>query len=238
MTMKKLLIPAVMLFALTLVYQNKTNAQGFNVGADFVSRYVWRGLDFANSPSIQPTLSYTTEFGLEIGYWGAYSTTPVNYQETDLYVAYNIKDVVSIGVTDYFFPDGSGTYVNNNYFEYGEDKTGHIFEANLSFNGVEAFPISISANYNFYGADANNSFYGELGYDGNCKGMDYSIFAGFTSGKGIYLPAGTDGFSFVNVGLTVSKEIQITEKFSLPVMSSLVINPQAENIFLVFGFTL
>lgn len=233
--MKKLINISVLTALLMLSSIPFLKAQGFDVGADIYSRYVWRGLDFGNSPSIQPTLSFT-KGGFEIGYWGAYSTTNVNYQETDLYLNYTIKDVISIGITDYFFP--LANVAKNKYFEYGEDNTGHIFEGNLNFNGIEKFPVYVSLNYNFYGADKDNSFYAEAGYNGTCKKVDYSVFAGFTTGKGIYLPDGADGLSFVNVGFSVSKEIPITEKFSLPVSSALIFNPQAENIFLVFGISL
>ncbi len=236
--MKKLFIVLFLALAAIICLQGTANGQGFKVGSDFVSRYVWRGMDFANSPSIQPTLSYTTKCGFEIGYWGAYSTTAVNYQETDLYLSYTIKDVISITVTDYFFPMGDSLSINNHYFEYGEDKTGHILEGNLTFNGLKNFPVYLSLNYNLYGADKDNSFYGEIGYNGSVGTYEYSVFLGVTPGKGIYLPDGSDEFSVVNVGLTISKEVKITDTFSLPVMGSLIFNPQAENIFLVFGFSL
>ena len=41
------------------------------LGTDVVSRYVWRGTDFGDSPSIQPTINYTTS-GFSVGFWGAY----------------------------------------------------------------------------------------------------------------------------------------------------------------------
>ncbi|MDZ7741117.1 MAG: TorF family putative porin [Bacteroidota bacterium] len=236
--MKKLFNGLFLALAMIFCLQGTVVGQGFNVGSDFVSRYVWRGMDFANSPSIQPTLSYTATCGFEIGYWGAYSTNAINYQETDLYLSYTIKDVIKLGVTDYFFPMGDSLSISNKYFEYGEDKTGHILEGSLTFNGLENFPVYLSLNYNFYGADKDNSFYGEIGYNGTAGDYEYSVFLGATPGKGIYLPDGSDEFSVVNVGLTASKEIRITEKFSLPVMGSLVFNPQSENIFLVFGFSL
>ena len=235
--MKKLLF-VFMMSGLFIMISQTAFAQGFGVSSDFMSRYVWRGQDFGHSPSIQPTLNYSTAGGFEIGYWGAFSTTAIQYQEVDLYLSYTIKDVVSIGITDYFFPVGNPTTPETKYFEFDKDSTGHIMEANFSFNGTEKFPIYVSLNYNFYGADKDNSFYAELGYEGACKDYEYSVFTGFTTGKGIYLPDGSDEFAFVNLGLSVSKEIQITEKFALPVMSSLIINPKTENIFLVFGFSL
>jgi len=147
-----------------------------------------------------------------------------------------VKDMFSVGVTDYFFPDA--TVSMNDYFDYQDTTTGHIFEANVGFNGTEKVPLYFNANYNFYGADKDDSWYFELGYNGTCKIVDYSLFVGATTGKGIYLTPGADGFSVVNVGLGVSKDIRITEKWSLPVFAQLITNPQAQNIFFVFGFSL
>lgn len=111
-------------------------------------------------------------------------------------------------------------------------------EGTLAFEGTNAFPVSASVNYNFYGADPDNSWYFELGYSGLHRQVNYDLFIGATPGKGIYMPDGSDGFNVVNVGATLTKQISITDHFSLPVSGSLVVNPQAENIFFVFGVSL
>ncbi len=56
-------------------------------GADFVSRYLWRGLDFGNSFSIQPSLALTSG-GFEVGVWGSYpfTNTADGNEEIDLYL--------------------------------------------------------------------------------------------------------------------------------------------------------
>ena len=43
-----------------------------DIGADVMSRYVWRGGAYSNGPSIQPYMSYATG-GFEVGFWGAYA---------------------------------------------------------------------------------------------------------------------------------------------------------------------
>jgi hypothetical protein len=40
------------------------------------------------------------------------------------------------------------------------------------------------------------------------------------------------------VGISARKEIPLTEKFALPVSVSLITNPQAGKIYLVFGISL
>lgn len=238
MKKRSLLAAAViMLLALTPnMMAQETAKSSLDFGSDVVSRYVWRGTDFGNSPSIQPYLSYSIA-GFEIGAWGSFATNGADMQEVDLYASYTfLEDMFSVGVTDYFFP--SSGVVMNDYFDYSDSTTGHIYEGNLSFNGTDRIPLSFAANYNFYGADKDKSWYFELGYNGNCKTVDYNVFIGATTGEGIYLTPGADGFSVVNVGLGLSKDIRITDKWSLPVFGQLITNPQAQNIFFVFGFSL
>jgi hypothetical protein len=62
-----LTLTIMMLFALSAYSQ-------VSFGADVVSRYVWRGTDFGNSASVQPTLGFS--FGnFEIGALGSYALT-------------------------------------------------------------------------------------------------------------------------------------------------------------------
>jgi len=77
----------------TLVAQTKDTSK-FNVTADFMSRYIWRGLDYGKSPSIEPTLSFT-KGGFEIGAWGSYSTSG-SYYELDPYVKGISKNSTSL----------------------------------------------------------------------------------------------------------------------------------------------
>jgi len=139
-----------------------------------MSRYVWRGLDYGASPSIQPNIELG--FGnFAIGAWGAYTTsfTTTNIlgiQVMDLYASYTIADIITVAVTDYFFPQEAD--YNYNYFDYGSDTTGD------------------------------------------------------------------SDFGIVNLGISSSREIAITEKFSLPVSAALITNPEAKQIHLVFGVSL
>lgn len=136
-----------------------------NVGADLMSRYVWRGLDYGASPSIQPTMSFGIG-NFEIGYWGAIALTN-NYIETDLYAKYSFKGF-SVTITDYYIPslasdvnDSRYSYCKNyNKIDYdtisGEnlDKfTCHSVEATLQFKGPEKFPISVTVGTYIYGND-------------------------------------------------------------------------------------
>ena len=102
-----------------------------NVGADIMSRYIWRGTDYGHSPSIQPTLSLTAG-GFEIGGWGAIATNSF-YQEIDLYAKYTLKNF-SVILTDYYIPSVTGTSSSpdSSYFNYTDDETAHSLEVFLA----------------------------------------------------------------------------------------------------------
>jgi hypothetical protein len=53
-----------------------------NFGADVMSRYIWRGIDFGNSPAVQPSL-FLSWRGLNVGAWGSYSFAPYHTQIND-----------------------------------------------------------------------------------------------------------------------------------------------------------
>ena len=216
--------------AATFIISNTSFAQtSVSGGADFVSRYVWRGVDFGNSASIQPGLTITSG-GFEAGLWGSYPfTTASDYGEMDLYASYEVSDF-SLLVTDYYFPAAGVKY--GNY----KDPGSHTIEIGLSYGGSENFPLSVSAYMNVYN-DEDNTAYFELGYSTNVSDVDLNLFVGGTPGgdAGFY---GTTNFNLINIGITATKDIKITDDYSLPIFSSYILNPNAEIAYLVFGINL
>jgi hypothetical protein len=71
-------------------------------------------------------------------------------------------------------------------------------------------------------------------------GADYFTgFMGAGNGWHTYDPVEDEGaFNVCNIGLEVSKDIVITDRFSIPVTGQLIFNPDSETMFLVVGFTL
>jgi hypothetical protein len=233
-----------------------------SLGADFVSRYIWRGKDYGNSPAIQPNVSFSAA-GFKIGAWGCYGIseykTKINdstiadmghYAEADFFVSYTFK-WFTLGITDYFFPNPLNPNYGNKYFNYNNKTTGHSLEASLSFNGTDKIPLQIFAGTFIYGADKgkdstgvygtgdknNFSTYIEASYLFTIKkiGVDIKPFiAGIPFGSVIY----GEKAGIVNLGFTATKPIRITKGFTLPVYTSVITNPQAQSIFFVFGLTL
>ncbi|MDG2193803.1 MAG: hypothetical protein P8K77_02910 [Polaribacter sp.] len=228
--MKKLILALALTGNLNAIAQETSS--NFSFGANVQSRYIWRGLQFGGTnPSIQPGIEYTTG-KFTFGAWGAYSlgTNPV--QEMDLYLTFEINNTLSLTVTDYYFPTEGDV---NNYLTLGAN-TGHVYEASIAFTSTETFPIGLIIASNFAGA-STGATYIEASYTKTSGAIEYTLFAGGVLGdnNGYYL---TDGAGLINLGIDLSKEIQLTKSFSLPVNTALIINPDAENVFLTFGFSL
>lgn len=195
-------------------------AQEFKVSTDVVSSYVWRGTQYSGV-SIQPTVDFTAG-GFSVGSWGSAGFD--GFMEMDLYAKYAFGFGLTVGLTDYYYP---GT----NYFDVSKATGAHGLEANL---GYTVGGLSIAANYIFNeaggAATAGGDKYFELGY----AFEKFSIFAG--AGDGWHTPTG--GFGIVNVGLSTTKTIKITDTFSVPLKGSLILNPTTQQYFLVAGITL
>ena len=218
--MKKTILLLVSLCTLGL------NAQDFSFGADVQSRYVWRGAQLGDeSASLQPSVEYTNG-KLAVGAWGAYSLGggETSAQEMDLYVSYALTDAISLTVTDYYFPGAKGAG------KYLETETGHTYEAAISVAVTDAISL-MAANY--VAGDNDGATYIEASYAAD----QFTLFVGGVTGDN-GVAYGKEGEGLVNVGISLESEIQLSSTYSLPVNSSLILNPDAESVFLTFGFSL
>ena len=220
----------------------------FKITADLVSSYVWRGVVSSNTPNFQPTFS-VVKGGLEIGAWGSTDFIGL-YKEVDLYASYTAGPL-KFAITDYEwnFIATSSMPTPPKYFDYKSKTTGHIFEGTVGYTGPASFPLSVTANVMFAGADKKfdetlgaqdpskqaYSTYVEFGY----AFKYFSPFLGITPSDGYYgdFYGGYGGFSVCNVGLSATKNLKITDAYSLPLKATLGFNPQSENAYLVFGIT-
>ncbi|TCO09274.1 TorF family putative porin [Natronoflexus pectinivorans] len=217
--MKKLLIAAI-----GVLFFTTANAQEVNVGLDFYNRYVFRGVDFGDGPSLQPTIEFTSG-GFTIGAWGAFGTGNgilTNFNEADLYASYDFDFGLSLGATSYYYPGSS-------WFELDKGVSSHALELNL---GYEVSGLSLSANYivndssDGAGSEGGDMYF-EIGYSGGI----FDVF--FGAGDGWHTTNGN--LQVVNVGIGTSKEIKITDTFSIPMSGSLILNPNTEQFYIVVG---
>lgn len=231
--MKKIVCFAMMLVASATAFaQDEVET---TVSADVVSQYIWRGQDLG-SVSLQPTLGVSYK-GLSLTGWGSVGLTePADTKEFDLTLAYTIGGL-NIGVTDYWF-DNIGP--ETRYFKYDAHGTNHVFEANIGYDFGFA---SIQLYTNFAGNDGTKkdgkraySSYGEIAVPFKLAAVDWSATIGavphYTTSYG------TTGFAVTNVALKATRDIKVTDSFSIPVFGQVVANPCAQKAYLVFGLTL
>lgn len=210
----------LIVFALLAICSLNVNAQeesSWSTGTDLVSGYVWRGTKFGSGPALQPGVSFSTG-GLTLGAWGSYCFSTNEAAEADLYASYGFdlgeNSSLTFTVTDYYFP-GAGSM----YF----DGDSHYFEPSISL-GLGSFSL-----LGAYMTNAEDVYF-EAGLDVG----SVSLFAG--GGDGNYTKDAK--FNLCNVGVKTSKELKISDSFSIPVSGSVILNPSTEQFHIVVGITL
>jgi hypothetical protein len=229
----------IVLFAMGLVVCASTLAQDeveTTVSGDVVSSYIWRGQDLGNV-SLQPTLGIGYK-GLSLTAWGSVGLSePADTKEFDLTLGYSIGGF-NISVTDYWF--NTGLDPKNRYFKYDAHETNHVFEANVGYDFGLA---SVQWYTNFAGNDGANkddkraySSYVELSVPFKLSSVDWTATAGAVPFATDFY--GTNGFAVTNLALKATKDIKVTDSFSIPIFGQVVANPRSQKAYLVFGFTL
>ncbi len=229
----------IVLLAMGLVISMATFAQDkieTTISGDIVSRYIWRGQDLGDV-SLQPTLGIGYK-GLSLTAWGNVGlSNPSDTKEFDLTLAYTIGGF-NVGITDYWLSEGLDPKAR--YFKYSAHSTNHVFEANIGYDfGV----ASIQWFTNFAGNDGTNkdgkraySSYAEIVVPFKLSAIDWTATVGAVPYATDYY--GTTGFAVTNLSLKATKDIKITDSFSLPIFGQIVGNPCSQKAYLVFGFTL
>ncbi len=231
----------IALFALGLVMSLATFAQDeveATISGDIVSQYIWRGQDLGNA-AIQPTLGIAYK-GLSLSAWGSYGiANSDDTKELDLTLTYTTGGF-NIGITDYWTNDGGDPEAR--YLKYEAHSTNHVFEANVGYDFGFA---SLQWYTNFAGDDGLNkdgkraySSYFEAIVPFKLATVDWTATAGVVPYVTDYYNEWTSGFSVTNVALKASKDIKITDTFSVPIFAELSANPRTQKAYLVLGLTL
>lgn len=196
-------------------------------GATLVNQYIWRGQDLGNV-CVQPTVGVEYK-GLSFSTWGSVGFNSNDTKELDLLLSYSIKGF-NIAVTDYWLGQGK-------YFLYTNDKTTHVFEANV---GYDFGYVSVQWYTNFAGDDGTNkgghraySSYFELSAPFHVLHLDWKATVGFVPYATSYYDA--DGFCVTNVELSATKDFVIKEKYHIPVFVGVTANPHADKVYLLCG---
>ena len=215
--MKKNLKKWVLLLMTAIALPVSSMAQDkveFGVGADVVSKYIWRGTDLGG-PSVQPSLSVAYK-GLSLTAWGSIGFDSEDDKEVDLTLAYETGNF-SLSVTDYWYPEYSGA---------------HTFEAQIGYD----FGL-LAANWytNFAGDDEEYASYISLIAPFSLIGLDWEAEVGATPWGTDYY--GTDKFSVCDLSLGASKEFNIGKSFSTTLFAKATYNPTIEKFYATIGIS-
>ena len=215
--MKKNLKKWVLLLMTAIALPVSSMAQDkveFGVGADVVSKYIWRGTDLGG-PSVQPSLSVAYK-GLSLTAWGSIGFDSEDDKEVDLTLAYETGNF-SLSVTDYWYPEYSGA---------------HTFEAQIGYD----FGL-LAANWytNFAGDDEEYASYISLIAPFSLIGLDWEAEVGATPWGTDYY--GTDKFSVCDLRLGASKEFNIGKSFSTTLFAKATYNPTIEKFYATIGIS-
>ena len=234
--MKKIVLFAMgLVMGMTALAQDKVEA---TISGDLVSSYIWRGQD-CGDVSIQPTLGVSYK-GLSLTAWGSVGlSNSDDTKELDLTLSYTTGGF-NIGITDYWF--NVGLDPENRYFKYDAHGTNHVFEANIGYDFVYA---SLQWYTNFAGNDGVNkngkraySSYFEVNVPFKLATVDWSATVGVVPYATSFYNEWTSGFSVINIALNASKDIKITDSFSIPLFAKVIGNPRTQKGYFVLGFTL
>jgi uncharacterized protein (TIGR02001 family) len=214
--MKKTLIITTSLFLLIAFLPN-AKAQEWSTGLDIYSSYIWRGAKFGTGPAFQPAIEFSAG-GFAIGAWGSYNGGSEEAAEADIYAGYSFelgdKSSISLTLTDYYFPGSEWL-----------DGNSHYIEPMLSV-GLGSFSLT--------GAYMMNDGMGDIYFEAGLSAGAVDLTLG--GGDGAYTVDGE--FNICNIGISTSKEIKITDNFSLPVSGAAILNPSSEQFHIVVGISL
>jgi hypothetical protein len=225
----KLLTLAVALFA--GFGTSTAQAEGFKVGADVVSSYVWRGGELGDSPAIQPNLSYTFSNGISVGAWGSYGIKDSGverYKEIDLTVSLPVGPFTFM-VTDYNNASNNSDAYNfsdngPNVIElstaYAKGNLSLLAAINVAGNKGDSTINTDGTKHAKY-FEAGYKFYEKDGYSAKAVcGVGDEDYYGDQFGVGK-----NNKLALVNTGISVSKD-----RYT----GSYVYNPDTEASYLVF----
>jgi hypothetical protein len=213
------LFPAVIFSFFFCLTANAASDGSVQFHLDLVSAYVSKGMEYGDSPAVQPEVTYTfSGSGIVIGLWSSIALLEHDgerYREIDPYILIPAGNL-SIIITDYYLPQlGS-------FFNYGNDPDAP--------HTVELSALYTAGKLNVYGAveiggyDFDKARYLETRYTIYEKGGYTAKIHVGAGDEMMYAPGKGDDFALVNAGITVSRD---------HLSVSLAVNPDYDRTYLV-----
>jgi hypothetical protein len=149
------------------------------------------------------------------------------------------KNGFSIGLWDLFNTRG---VASPDVWDYEKETSGHLLDLRTSYNFGESFPLTLEADFLLFGSgdsqyDINGDFeqrtstYVQVSYPlvSNSKvNLNGYVGAGFSLNGDTHLYGdGQENFDIVNVGLTASKTLKLSD-LSIPVSATTMWNPSTK----------
>lgn len=222
---------------------------------DFVSSYIWRGIDQNHGFAIQPSLTLGYK-GFALGAWGSTPLSnfsdPENAREFDLCLSYTFKGL-TLSVTDYWWGGQSGRY---GYYNQPSDNSyidgHHHFEGTIAYYFGDKVPLTLSWSTWFAGADAlkkngKRAYSSYINASWNLSlpaGIQLTPSIGFSPWESYYShhprvktsrqnkPALTD------ISLKAATELKVNDHFSIPVFVQVIASPAYDHSTITGGFSL
>lgn len=213
----------------------QTNKSNFHVSLELSSKYMWRGIEYGESPVAFPSVYYNNK-GWNVFAMGAYAFDG-SHREVDYGLSYTLG-WFTLGASDYYFPTTVGD--KDNYFDYKSHSTGHSIETYLNVMPTN-LPVWLTLSTYVYGADKKfngsqaYSSYAELGYRHEFNAdQNLSLAVGANLNKSFYTNY-ESGFNVVNITMKYAVNVPIGKNFKLPLSASYILNPYKKKSFFTFS---
>ena len=166
--------------------------------------------------------------------WGSVGFEGTDTKELDLTLGYEYGGF-SIGVTIYWFTSADSPA------RYSDYKDAHTFEVALGYdfgslavNWFTNFAGSVGANDE--GKDVYASYI-SVSAPFSLGGIEWSAEIGATPWANDFYNGYSDGFKVSSISLQASKEVKITDSFSLPLWAQAIWNPTTKGAYFVAGIS-
>jgi hypothetical protein len=222
----------------TLIPSQSLRAQGeLDLGATTVSRYLWRGIQFDNSVNFQPYMMYYTS-KFEIGASSSMSLTN-DFNEIYFWAAYSVN--TSLINAKFYVADFYYEYLGSDFTNFKTEKRdgvegNHYVEGYVEFTSDNS-PFKLLFSSSLWN-DPDNSMYAEVSYS---KSHTNDLESSFSLGGSLKKSSRwyyTEKAGIVNVSYELSKQVQITPEYALPVSVTSIFNPTGKSFYVVLAISI
>jgi len=213
-------------------------AQGsVDIGATTTSRYVWRGMVFDNGVNFQPYAMYSTD-RFSVGASSSMSLTN-DFNEVSFWLSYSVSTSLvdmTFYLNDYYYQYAGADFFNFDDADEFSSVGSHSLEAYVELSKEDS-PFSFLFSSVFWN-DPDRSLYAEASYSktlSNDIESSFSVGGALTESREWY---NTSKPGIVNVSYELSKNLDFTSQFSVPMSVKTIMNPYGRAFYVVLSFSL